>query len=125
VKIDYGPRNRLEFLGIAYVTHGWKQETRTSSQELRIRSRKSPIECRKNSALPVKALDRNASSAASAHLGLVCPTLKYFDVAPPAHFLVEDIAEGLKWRDLNVEPSDRPGLGLELKEEAVAKYATA
>ena len=63
------------------------------------------------------------SSAASAHLSLVCPHLKYFDVAPPTHYIVEDVVEGLDWRGCIVKPNEEPGLGVRLKEETARKYA--
>jgi L-alanine-DL-glutamate epimerase-like enolase superfamily enzyme len=68
-------------------------------------------------------METSVSSAASMHLGLACPNLKYFDVAPPTDFLIEDIADGLQWNGLEVKPNDRPGLGLELREGILAKYA--
>jgi L-alanine-DL-glutamate epimerase-like enolase superfamily enzyme len=68
-------------------------------------------------------METSVSSAASMHLGLACPNLKYFDVAPPTDFLIEDIAEGLQWNGLEVKPNDRPGLGLELREGILSKYA--
>jgi L-alanine-DL-glutamate epimerase-like enolase superfamily enzyme len=68
-------------------------------------------------------METSVSSAASVHLGLACSNLKYFDVAPPTDFLIEDIAEGLQWNGLEVKPSDSPGLGITLKEEILSKYA--
>jgi len=67
-------------------------------------------------------MESGVSSAASVHLGVACPNLKYFDVAPPTDFLVEDITEGLEWDGLNVEPPDQPGLGITLRDELVRKY---
>jgi L-alanine-DL-glutamate epimerase-like enolase superfamily enzyme len=63
------------------------------------------------------------SSAASTHLSLVCPHMKYFDVAPPTHYITEDIVEGLNWTGCIVKPNEEPGLGIRLKEDIVRKYA--
>jgi L-alanine-DL-glutamate epimerase-like enolase superfamily enzyme len=68
-------------------------------------------------------VETSVSTAASVHLGLACSNLKYFDVAPPTDFLIEDIAEGLQWNGLEVKPSGRPGLGLMLRDEILSKYA--
>ena len=68
-------------------------------------------------------METSVSSAASVHLGLACRNLKYFDVAPPTDFLIEDIADGLHWDGLDVKANDQPGLGLELREALVSKYA--
>jgi len=68
-------------------------------------------------------METGVSSAASVHFGLACPNLKYFDVAPPTDFLIEDIADGLQWSGLEVKTNDRPGLGLRLREEILSKYA--
>lgn len=66
-------------------------------------------------------METGISSAASVHLGIACSNLKYFDVAPPTDFITEDIVKGIEWKGLSVEPSEHPGLGLELKEELL-KY---
>jgi L-alanine-DL-glutamate epimerase-like enolase superfamily enzyme len=48
----------------------------------------------------------------------------YIDSLTPGEFLAEDPAQGLNWNgDLVVLP-DKPGLGVELKEETMSKYAT-
>jgi L-alanine-DL-glutamate epimerase-like enolase superfamily enzyme len=67
-------------------------------------------------------METGISSAASVHLGIACSNLKYFDVAPPTDFITEDIVKGIEWKGLSVEPSEQPGLGLELKDELL-KYA--
>ena len=63
------------------------------------------------------------SSAASVHLSLTCPNLRYLDVAPPTHFIVEDIIDGLDWNGCSVKPDDAPGLGIKLKEDTIRKFA--
>jgi L-alanine-DL-glutamate epimerase-like enolase superfamily enzyme len=68
-------------------------------------------------------METGVSSAASIHLGVVCPNLKHFDVAPPTDFIVEDIVEGIRWDGLQVEPNQGPGLGLQLREDLLSKYA--
>ncbi len=62
------------------------------------------------------------SSMASVHLALACPGLRFFDVAPPTDFLLEDIVEGLAWNGCRVRPSNLPGLGVELQENRVEQY---
>jgi L-alanine-DL-glutamate epimerase-like enolase superfamily enzyme len=79
--------------------------------------RKGGVECMIGS-----TMETGVSSAASMHLGIACPNLKYFDVAPPTDFLIEDIAGGLQWNGLEVKPNDRPGLGVELREAVLSKY---
>jgi len=69
-------------------------------------------------------LETSILCAAEGHLAMACNSIVYIDSLTPPEFLVEDPAQGLRWAgDVLVLP-DRPGLGVDLKETVMEKYAT-
>jgi L-alanine-DL-glutamate epimerase-like enolase superfamily enzyme len=63
-------------------------------------------------------------NAAEGHLAMALENIKYIDQWAPPEFLIEDPAQGIKWKkDLLILP-DKPGLGVELDEKVFEKYKT-
>jgi len=62
--------------------------------------------------------------AAGGHLAMASENVVYIDSLTPPEFLVEDIAQGLTWTGDLLVLSDKPGLGVELKETAMSRYTT-
>lgn len=62
--------------------------------------------------------------AAEGHFAMASENVRYIDSWTPPESLVEDPAEGLKWNKDLLILSERPGLGIELKEKVLDKYKT-